>query len=218
MNKRARTRLIVVTVAIAVIAVASYFVLQGSGQSLLTVKAIKAGEVDAGTRVKATGVVADGSWDGSANPMRFAIKDDGADGPTLAVVYGGTVPSGFGDKTMVTLTGALNGRGEFEATEMMTQCPSKYESQKPFAIGELLADKANATGVTVRITGTVTEGLEGGRFTVADSAASTATLDVIFGGTLDGLVEGAVIEAAGQLDRSGTFKATGVTVVKKSGA
>ncbi len=218
MNKRARVRLIVVTAAVGVIAAASYVVIRESGTSILSVEAVKAGEIDVGTRTKATGVVAAGSWDGSANPMRFEIKDDGTTGPTLSVVYGGTVPSGFGDKTVVTVTGELNDAGEFVATEMLTQCPSKYKSQKALAIDELLADGEEAVGHTVRITGTVTKGLEGGRLTVAPSAESTAQLEVIFGSQLEGLREGAMIEAAGQLDASGVFKATGISIVKQSGS
>lgn len=218
MNKRARIRLIVVTIAIVVIAVAAYFVLQGSGQSLLSVADMDAGKVDAGTRVKVTGVVVDDSWNGSANPMRFEMKDEGTEGPMLAVVYGGTVPSGFGNRTVATVTGRLLADGTFEATELMTQCPSKYKSQKPVPVDELLADRAVIVDVTVRITGVVVGPPSGGRLTLASSAESTATLEVIYSGEPVGLADGATVEAAGQLGRDGVFKATGVTVTKQPGA
>lgn len=218
-NKRARVRLIVVAVAVAVIGVSAYFVLQGSGQQMLTVADVAAGKVDAGERVKVNGIVIGDSWAGSANPMRFEIKDADKPEPTLKVVYNGAVPSGFGDKTNATVTGEINAAGEFEAAEMMTTCPSKYESQKPFTIDELLAQKAALTNNTVRITGFVAEPLVGNRVVFAAAAdGSGATLDVVLAATVEGLVKGAKIEAAGQLGSDGVFKATGVTVSASAGS
>lgn len=214
MNKRARVRLIVVAVAIVIIGVSAYLVLGNSGQQMLTVSDVAAGKVAAGERVKVNGIVVDDSWAGSANPMRFELKDADKAEPTLAVTYPGAVPSGFGSKTNATVTGSLNAKGEFEATEMMTTCPSKYESQKPLAVDELLAQRAALTNTTVRLAGFVVSAPENGRFTIGSAAAGGgATLEVVYAGQVEGLVEGASVETAGQLGSDGTFKATGVTVV-----
>ena len=63
--------------------------------------------------------------------MQFAIHDeDKADGPQLKVVYTGVVPSSFGNKTEAIVTGTLSKDGVFEATDMLTKCPSKYKSAK----------------------------------------------------------------------------------------
>lgn len=218
MNKRARVRLIVVGVAIAVIGVAAYFVLQGSGQDILTVTQISDGAVEPGVRVKVTGMVIGESWDGSANPMRFDIRDDGTTGPDLAVVYPGTVPSGFGEKTSATLTGVLGAGGVFEASEMLTQCPSKYESQEPTTVAAILGDVENATGVTVRITGVVVQEPVGNMLKLADSPDGTQVLDVTIPGPIEGLVAGTTVEGAGQLGSNGVFKATGLTVTRKASA
>lgn len=214
MNKRAKVRLIVVAVAIVIIGVSAYLVLGNSGQQMLTVADVAAGKVAPGERVKVNGIVVDDSWTGSANPMRFEIKDADDPEPTLVVTYGGAVPSGFGSKTNATVTGSLNAAGEFEATEMMTTCPSKYESQKPFTVDEILAQKAGLANTTVRITGYVASAPEGDRLVLgAASGGGGATLEVTYVGKVEGLVEGAKVEAAGQLGSDGVFKATGVTVV-----
>ncbi|TLM74805.1 MAG: cytochrome c maturation protein CcmE [Actinobacteria bacterium] len=214
MNKRARVRLIVVAVAIAIIGVSAYLVLQGSGQQMLTVADVAGGKVDVGERVKVNGIVIGDSWAGSANPMRFEIKDADKPEPTLKVVYARAVPSGFGDKTNATVTGKLNAAGEFEAVEMMTTCPSKYDSQKPFTIAELQAQKAALTNNTVRITAYVVDPGDGARIVLGTTADGGTMLDVVVAGGTAGLTKGAQVEAAGQLGSDGVFMATGVTVAK----
>ena len=60
------------------------------------------------------------------NLFRFVMKD--ADGTELKVVYKGTIPNNFESSTSVVVTGKYR-NNQFEATEILTKCPSKYEEQ-----------------------------------------------------------------------------------------
>ena len=60
------------------------------------------------------------------NLFRFVMKD--ADGTEMKVVYKGTIPNNFESSTSVVVTGKYR-NDQFEATEILTKCPSKYEEQ-----------------------------------------------------------------------------------------
>ena len=60
------------------------------------------------------------------NLFRFVMKD--ADGTEMKVVYKGTIPNNFESSTSVVVTGKYR-NNQFEATEILTKCPSKYEEQ-----------------------------------------------------------------------------------------
>jgi cytochrome c-type biogenesis protein CcmE len=60
------------------------------------------------------------------NLFRFFMKD--ADGNEMKVVYKGTIPNNFESSTSVVVTGKFR-NNQFEATEILTKCPSKYEEQ-----------------------------------------------------------------------------------------
>lgn len=79
-------------------------------------------------------VKATGSWvkekkyhlDREKNQFSFFIKD--YNGTELKVVYKGTIPNNFESSTSVVVTGKYK-NGYFHATDILTKCPSKYESQ-----------------------------------------------------------------------------------------
>ena len=51
-------------------------------------------------------------------------------GKEIKVVYNGTIPNNFESCTSVVVTGKYK-NGLFVATDILTKCPSKYESQMP---------------------------------------------------------------------------------------
>jgi cytochrome c-type biogenesis protein CcmE len=57
--------------------------------------------------------------------VRFEMTDGTS---TLPVVYDGVVPDIFADHAEVIVTGTLRSDGVFEATELLTKCPSRFES------------------------------------------------------------------------------------------
>ncbi|MBS3945953.1 MAG: cytochrome c maturation protein CcmE [Melioribacter sp.] len=79
-------------------------------------------------------VKATGSWvkernyviDKQNNLFSFYMKDD--QGSMMKVVYYGTIPNNFESSTSVVVTGKYN-NGVFQATDILTKCPSKYQEQ-----------------------------------------------------------------------------------------
>lgn len=79
-------------------------------------------------------VKATGSWvkernyviDKQNNLFSFYMKDD--QGSMMKVVYQGTIPNNFESSTSVVVTGKYN-NGVFQATDILTKCPSKYQEQ-----------------------------------------------------------------------------------------
>ena len=223
MNKRARMRLIGVT-AVILIAIAAVVLLTGNKQGAVYTTVPKVVEDSSleGKRVKVGGSVVEGSWDKKSNPMKFEIRDEAdkaATGPTLKVVYTGAVPSTFGDGVVAIVTGVLEG-DTIKATEMITKCPSKYESaQGAIPIADLLGKGESMVGKPVRATGyvkagTIADATGGDRFVVAAAAdGSGETVAVVFSGALpSGMKDGAQVVISGEVDETGKFIATSVAL------
>ncbi len=85
--------------------------------------------IDTENTVKATG-----SWvkeknydiDKERNIFSFYMRD--YHGTELKVVYKGTIPNNFESSTSVVVTGRYI-NGAFHASDILTKCPSKYESE-----------------------------------------------------------------------------------------
>lgn len=224
MNKRARTRLIGVT-AIILIAVAAIF-LAGGGKSAAYYKTVDDVATDSklvGERVKVGGTVVNGSWDKKSNPMTFVIRDEEdktESGKTVKVVYNGPVPSTFGDGVVAIVTGDLTEDKTIQADDMITKCPSKYESAKG-AMPVATIKKGQALE-TVKITGYVKPGSivpPGGalRFVIAGAEdGSGNSLDVKWDGALpEGMTDGTEVVLTGELHADGTFTAAEVALPEK---
>ena len=220
MNKRARMRLIGVTVII-VISLFAIFLSVGAtdGAYSRDVGELLGSPEFVGERVKVSGTVIPGSWDGNASPMRFDIRDrDDSRGPILSVVYNGSVPATFGDEVTAILTGHLTEEGYFESESMMTECPSKYESAEGALTVIDLMDKADGiVGLPVRLTGFVVADTiqpPGGdtRFTIADRSGEPS-VNVYYGGALpDGMTDGSQVVLGGSIDAGGVFEASSVSM------
>ena len=57
--------------------------------------------------------------------INFAVADN-VTGQSIPVVYSGVVPDTFKAGTDVVVEGNLGSNGVFQATTIMTKCPSKY--------------------------------------------------------------------------------------------
>jgi cytochrome c-type biogenesis protein CcmE len=80
-------------------------------------------------------VVGKPSGDSHAGGLRFRLRDvKDAAGPTVPVVYTGSVPDLFASGRDIVVDGTLQ-NGTFVATPgtMVTKCPSKYTATKPAA-------------------------------------------------------------------------------------
>jgi len=223
-NKRAKNRLIGVTAIVLLIIVAIFASIGSRGGTAYykTVEEIATDNSLTDERVKVGGAVVTGSWDRKSNPMRFTIKDetDTADsGPTVKVVYNGSVPATFGDGVTAIVTGTLSADGEIEADEMITKCPSKYESATgAIPVGDLVGKGDSMVGTTVKATGYVKAGTivaAGGseRFFATNDATGGAELPVVFEGALpDGMTDGSKVVLTGAVEADGKFVATNVAL------
>jgi cytochrome c-type biogenesis protein CcmE len=157
MNKRARMRLIGVTVIILGIAAAVFFGSgAGTGSYAKTVDEAVNDATLVGQRVRVSGTVVAGSWDKKTNPMRFRIRGEGkTSGPELSVIYTGAAPNTFGNDTVAIVTGTLEKGGTIAADDMITKCPSKYSTGTgAIPVADLV--KTTATGQPVKVVGYLT--------------------------------------------------------------
>jgi cytochrome c-type biogenesis protein CcmE len=223
-NKRARNRLIVVT-GIILVAVAAIIVFTNTGSNAAafekTVGQVAADNSFIGKRVQVSGVVVPGSWNKGTDPMRFTISDAGkTSGPTVKIVYAGTVPNTFGDNNGVTVTGKLDQGYVMKAEKMVVKCPSKYESgTSALGVDGLLLMKKTATGQPSKVMGYVVAGSLGQsgapvRFSISSTAAGSSTkLPVKFDGALPAeFKDGVKVVVGGTLDKGGVYDATSVAL------
>jgi cytochrome c-type biogenesis protein CcmE len=210
--------------AIILIAIAAIILGAGSKQGAYykTVKDVAQDKSLVGERVRVGGAVVTGSWDKKSNPMTFAIREEGNDiqgGPTIKVVYNGTVPSTFGDGVVAIVTGELSADGTIDSNDMITKCPSKYTSATgAMSVTDLVKGGADLSGTPVKVTGYVKGEIlpPGGnvRFTVASDAAGAGdTLDVFYDGAIPaGMKSGSQVVLGGSLDDKGVLDATAVAL------
>lgn len=102
-----------------------YTGLQSSSMYYLTIAEVQAGAAN-DSQVRVNGKVVAGSidWDAKTMIAHFTI----ADGPaTLPVVYKGTLPDAFVPDADVIVEGRYVQGQPFDAKDILTKCPSKYE-------------------------------------------------------------------------------------------
>ena len=228
MNKRARMRLIGVTAIIIIGFAALWFGLGGGTKDIAaysTITQINKDGAKAGSRVKVGGAVVAGSWNKQSNPMKFTIReepDSAGTGPTLKVVYTGTAPNTFGDGVVAIVTGEMDSGGVVQANEMITKCPSKYQSAVgAIPVAELSKGQSLIGKSGIQTTGYIKPGSLGTpaaaqRFFLAEKAdGSGANVAVKFTGALpDTIKDGVKVVVTGTLDSADTLTATGVALVQ----
>ncbi len=217
MNKRARQRLIGVTVIVLIVVGALVFGTTVTGLGGAYKKSISDIRSDAtlvGKQVQVEGPVVKGSWTPGASPFVFSIgdkTDPNLEG--LKIVWDRPVPSAFGDGTTAIVTGIVNEDGSVTAKTLITQCPSKYASATDaLSVDALL--KSTLGAATVKITGYVVNGSikpagTAERFVVGTLAVGGESVPVAFDGALpQGVEDGAKVVITGSLEDNGVFNAT----------
>jgi len=221
-NKRAKQRLIGVTILIVVAIGALWVLLKGAGGIATPVSIAEAAtnETLIGQQVEVTGAVVAGSWTSGAQPFVFEIEDpEDKDAGRVRVVWTEQVPGAFGDGTTATVTGTVSEDGSIEADYLVTKCPSKYESATgALTVSDVTSRSDELAGVTVKVAGFVVEGSiepvgSPVRFELEDTADSATTLPVAFGGGLsDEFGEGVKVVVTGSIESDGVFQATEVAL------
>jgi cytochrome c-type biogenesis protein CcmE len=209
--------------AIILLAVAAIF-MASAGNTAAYYKSVEeiATDTPAGERVKVGGAVVNGSRDKKSNPMTFTIRDEkdaSQDGPVVKVVYMGSVPATFGDGVVAIVTGEVDEDGSITADEMITKCPSKYESATgAMPVGDLNEGQALQN---VKLTGFVKPGSvapPGGseRFILAENSDGTGkAVSVSYDGAIpEGMSDGSQLVITGELKTDAIFVAEEVALSK----
>lgn len=217
MNKKAKRRLVVVG-GIVVIAMLVIVAIAGGGQaaSSLSIGDVLGGGYE-GKKVQVSGSVVAGSITAEGSSATFRIApEDGDASQALTVTYDGALPATFGAGVVAVCTGTVTD-GALDAAEMVTKCPSKYESAEgSITVATLLSNAGAYTGTEVKLAGYVTAGTIAGidadvRFTVNSQGSS---VDVAYDGALpDGLEDGSAVVVTGVLaEGGGLFEAADVAL------
>ncbi len=221
MNKRARNRLVGVTaIVVLLVGVILYTTMQSDGAYSKSVDEVLKDKSLVGKRVRVSGAVVPGSWDKGNNPMLFSIKaENGGGGGVLKVSYNGAAPNTFGDGVVAIVTGELKSDGSIQSSDMITKCPSKYESATgAMTVSQLVADKDMGITFTKVAGYVVPDSLvapgAGERFKLADQPDGTGTtVSVVYAGAVpDGMTSGKKIVVTGKPASDGTFAASEVAV------
>jgi cytochrome c-type biogenesis protein CcmE len=217
MNSRARNRLIAVTALILLVAVAVLVTVGLPGGSApATVKVIAGDSAFVGRRVTVTGSVIGSSWNKKSNPMIFNIHDQGAtSGPQLKVIYGGAAPASFGNLTIAIVTGTVKPGGVIDANEMETKCPSTYATKT----GADTVTQMLKAGVSAELpivgylkSGSLHDAAAPYRFILQSTPTGGDSVEVQFQGAMPTVKRGGQVVAFGQLEKSGKFLATQVSL------
>lgn len=211
MNKKAKRRLVVVG-GIVVIAMLVIVAIAGSGGSAssLSIGDVLGGGYE-GKKVQVSGsVVADSLTSEGSRAIFEIAPEDGDAAQELTVSYDGALPATFGTGVVAICTGTVTD-GMLNATEMVTKCPSKYESAEGSLTVKGLLDQGEAmVGKDTRVCGYVRGDIQAVdadyRFEIESQGA---TLKVRYDGGLDeNIIDGCAVVITGSLGEDGTFTAT----------
>lgn len=235
MNNRLKRRLVVVT-GIIVIVVVSVLAIVGAATASKTVTVAEAasGEFN-GSKVQVTGKVVDNSYSLDEGVLNFAIYDE-EDGTRtqLKISYDKGVSATFGNQVTAICTGTISAEGVLKCVELVTKCPSKYESSvDALTPSQLLSYGEQIIGKPVKLTGELKAGTlspvgQGDRFVLieagqaatdaspnvsADSTTTAQELSIRYEGALsDEIQGGSTLVLTGSLNASGRFEATDVAL------
>lgn len=220
MNLKAKRRT-VVTSGIIVIVLVVVLAVVGGNSAAKTMSVAEAAELAGNDKIQVTGNVVENSFSIDGNTLTFSVYDAQADpqaATRLNVRYEGGASATFGNDVTAICTGKKDGSGVLVCSELVTKCPSKYESgADALSVTGLLDYGDKIVGKTVKVEGVVKSGTLDSvnadlRFAIT-GGSSAAELPVRFTGALsDETVEGAHVVLTGAVRADGVFEATNVAL------
>ena len=193
----------------------------GGNSAARTVSVAEALELAGDDKIQVTGNVVENSFSIEGDVLNFKIYDveaDPAASHMLDVRYDGGVSATFGNDVTAICTGKKNAEGVLNCSELVTKCPSKYESGRDaLSVSELLDYGDKVLNKPVKVTGSMKAGSLSGvdadeRFVIVDDETA-AELHVKFVGALsDETGEGATVVLTGSIAQDGMFVATDVAL------
>jgi cytochrome c-type biogenesis protein CcmE len=128
--RKRKIRLIVALSAAVLLASALIYTSFSAATAAETPSQLLKGGVSPQRSVDLTGKVAAGSVQRAGDTLRFAVVDRSGRGPSVPVVYTGTVPDPFRVGREVIVTGRYqDGRFVGERDSLVTKCPSKFQTK-----------------------------------------------------------------------------------------
>lgn len=220
MNAKTKKRLVIVT-GVIVIALAIILAMVGGGSAAKSVSIAQAasGEYQ-NQRVQVSGNVVENSYQTTGDVLTFSIYDpDDATAPSLQVKYDGGVAATFGNDVTAICTGKMVD-GVLQCSELVTKCPSKYESgTEALSVSRLLDYGDSVVDKTLKVTGSVKAGSQsaagqGDRFILVDASDTTKQISVTYDGALstETTADGATVVLTGHMGSDGKFAATNVAL------
>lgn len=219
MNTQLKRRLAVVSgIVVIVFAVVLAFTFGTAGyQTISVAQALEPSQQN--SRVQVSGQVVTNSYAVEGDYLKFDIYDpEGDPNSQLTVLYEGGVSSTFGNQVTAICTGTLNADGILECSELVTKCPSRYETATDaLTVSQLLNYGTSIEGKPLKITGSVKPGSLGSieaqeRLIVMDEAAELE-LPVLFTGAMpDTIGDDSVLVITGSLTSTGQFEATDIAL------
>jgi len=123
---RRKRFIIAALVVVAAAGALIYIGVRGSSMYYMTLAEMRdRGDTVYGDKIRLGATVVDGSIQADADGVTRFVVTDGAN--ELPVSYAGGVPDAFKDGADVVLQGRLTPSGNFEASSLLTKCPSKYK-------------------------------------------------------------------------------------------
>ena len=204
-------------VAIVIIAMLAFFSANTAVKVMTVAEASEANAI--GQRVEVTGNVVNNSFDIQGDILTFRISDPDDPGHDLGVSYDQGVSATFGNGVTAICTGTIQDDGVLKCSELVTKCPSKYETatdaltvERLMGYGDQILDK------TVKVQGVLQSGsLKDAsadvRFAIQDADGAQMVLPVKYQGALsEEVTDGASVVLLGSLNADGAFNATEVAL------
>ncbi|MBR5259494.1 MAG: cytochrome c maturation protein CcmE [Eggerthellaceae bacterium] len=220
MNKKMKRRLTVVSGVVVMVLIVVLAVVGGSTSA----KTVSIADTIDGSlqdqKIQVSGNVVKNSYSTEGDTLTFSIYDpEGDPNQTLVVRYSGAASSTFGNEVTAICTGKIGADGVLVASEMVTKCPSKYESaESAIVVSKLLSYGDEVVGTVVKVVGPIAPGtlLPAGqdiRFVLTDTTDESISMGVAFDGALsEEVVEGSSVVVTGSLAADGKFVATDVAL------
>ena len=174
---------------------------------------------NAGDRVKVAGTVVNDSFSIQGDILTFTMADKEDPRYDLRVSYDKGVAATFGNGIEAICTGSIDEDGVLKCSELITKCPSKYESRtdalpvsRLFDYGDSIVNKVVKVQGVLKA-GTLKDATADVRFAVSDAEDAKLDLPVTYTGALsEDVVDGASLVLTGTLNADGKFTATEVAL------
>ncbi|WP_455281975.1 cytochrome c maturation protein CcmE domain-containing protein [[Eubacterium] cellulosolvens] len=123
-----KTKLLKILIILAIIFVAGYLIIQASTTVVnpyTPISDLKNNhEAYYGKEIQIIGNVT-GPLTGDSQSLKFTLKDEQNE---IIISYKGPIPQNFMEGINVVVIGELNTNGQFNAYQILTKCPSKYDA------------------------------------------------------------------------------------------